>query len=83
MDGANAAARAAVNALLERADSKAARVTTFARYTAPEFRAAKELDAQRYAQGLPNLLDAGPPGAIGPANAEASVRRLLLELVRP
>jgi uncharacterized protein with NAD-binding domain and iron-sulfur cluster len=82
MDGANAAARAAVNALLERSNSKTALATTFARYTAPELRAAKELDARRYAHGLPNLLDTGPP-TVGLADVEASVRRLLEEPLRP
>ena len=57
MEGANESGRAAVNALLEAAGSKAAPVPMFKLYDPPEFEAAKQLDAIAYAQGLPNALD--------------------------
>jgi uncharacterized protein with NAD-binding domain and iron-sulfur cluster len=59
MDGANAAARAAVNALLQAACSHAQPVPLYEPHTAPEFQAAKQLDAERYRAGQPHLLD-GP-----------------------
>jgi uncharacterized protein with NAD-binding domain and iron-sulfur cluster len=58
MDGANAAARAAVNALLARAGARAAAVPIYEPYTAPELVEAKRIDAQRYKRGQPNLFDA-------------------------
>jgi uncharacterized protein with NAD-binding domain and iron-sulfur cluster len=57
MDGANAAARGAVNALIENSGSSAPPSPIFDRHTAPEFQAAKRIDADRYRRGLPNLLD--------------------------
>jgi uncharacterized protein with NAD-binding domain and iron-sulfur cluster len=57
MEGANESGRAAVNALLDAADSDAERVRTFSLYRPPEFEAAKELDRGRWRAGLPNALD--------------------------
>jgi uncharacterized protein with NAD-binding domain and iron-sulfur cluster len=57
MDGANAAARAAVNALLEAAGSRTPPVPVYKRYSAPEFEAAKQLDAALYRAGKPHVLD--------------------------
>jgi hypothetical protein len=57
MDGANAAARAAVNALLDATGARTDRVPIYTPYTAPEFAEAKELDARRYASGEPHVLD--------------------------
>jgi uncharacterized protein with NAD-binding domain and iron-sulfur cluster len=59
MDGANAAARAAVNAVLETAGSRATPVPMYERHTAPEFVEAKRIDARRYKAGEPHLLDGG------------------------
>ena len=58
MEGANESGRAAVNALLEATGSKAKPCTMYKLYRPPEFEAAKAADAQLYAQGLPNALDA-------------------------
>jgi uncharacterized protein with NAD-binding domain and iron-sulfur cluster len=60
MDGANAAARTAVNGLLDAAASPADRVPIFPRYTAPEYVTAKRLDAERYKRGEPHALDFKP-----------------------
>lgn len=57
MDGANAAAREAVNALLDAAGSRASDVPLYERYTAPEFTAAKQLDADRFRRGQPHALE--------------------------
>jgi len=57
MEGANESGRAAVNALLEAADSKAERVPMFRLYDPPEFEAVKRIDAALYAAGQPNVLD--------------------------
>ncbi|MFI9824185.1 FAD-dependent oxidoreductase [Streptomyces sp. NPDC052013] len=59
MEGANASARAAVNALLDRAGSDAPRCTITPLYRAPEFEAFKRHDLTRYRWGLPNALDLG------------------------
>lgn len=57
MEGANASARAAVNAILDSTGSNAERAATFTLYDPPEFAAIKAADAQLYAQGLPHPLD--------------------------
>jgi uncharacterized protein with NAD-binding domain and iron-sulfur cluster len=57
MEGANESGRAAVNALLDAAGSKASPVTMYTLYDPPEFEAAKRIDAELYKQGQPNLLD--------------------------
>ncbi|MGE4428967.1 MAG: FAD-dependent oxidoreductase [Solirubrobacteraceae bacterium] len=57
MEGANESARAAVNALLDAADSNAERCRMYQLYRAPEFEALKAIDATLYAAGQRNLLD--------------------------
>lgn len=57
MEGANEAARRAVNALLDAADSNAERAPVFELYAPPEFEAFKRTDAQLYRAGLPNMFD--------------------------
>ena len=57
MEGANEAGRAATNALLDAAGSTAEPARMFKLYEPPEFEAAKAIDRQRYAAGLPNALD--------------------------
>lgn len=59
MEGANASARAAVNALLDRAGSDAPRCTVTPLYRAPELEILKRHDRTRYRWGLPNALDLG------------------------
>jgi len=57
MEGANEAARDAVNALLDVAGSTAPRCAKFALYRAPELEPLRRQDADRHAGGLPNLFD--------------------------
>jgi uncharacterized protein with NAD-binding domain and iron-sulfur cluster len=57
MEGANESGRAAVNALLDAADSKAEKVPMFSLYRPPEFEPLKRVDAALFGQGLPNALD--------------------------
>jgi uncharacterized protein with NAD-binding domain and iron-sulfur cluster len=57
MEGANESGRAAVNALLEAAGSRAERVAMYRLYDPPEFEAAKRADAELYRAGLPNAFD--------------------------
>ncbi|GGU97716.1 phytoene dehydrogenase [Actinomadura cremea] len=57
MEGANESGRAAVNALLDAADSPAERVETWKLYRPPELDGLKELDARRYRDGKPHLFD--------------------------
>jgi uncharacterized protein with NAD-binding domain and iron-sulfur cluster len=57
MEGANESGRAAVNALLDAAGSRAKPVTMYKLYDPPEFEAAKRVDAELYKQGQPNVLD--------------------------
>ncbi|MCP3753925.1 FAD-dependent oxidoreductase [Streptomyces sp. TBY4] len=59
MEGANASARAAVNSLLERDGSPAARCTVQKLYRAPEVESLKRQDRWRYRLGLRNLFDLG------------------------
>jgi uncharacterized protein with NAD-binding domain and iron-sulfur cluster len=57
MEGANESGRAAVNALLDAAGSRAARATMYKLYDPPEFEAAKRADAELWRRGQPNALD--------------------------
>ncbi|MFI1971228.1 FAD-dependent oxidoreductase [Streptomyces cinnamoneus] len=59
MEGANASARAAVNALLEEAGSPAERCTITPLYHAPEFEPFKRRDEVRHRLGLGNAFDLG------------------------
>lgn len=59
MEGANASARAAVNALLDRVGSPAARCTVQPLFRAPEIEALKRHDRTRYRLGLRNAFDLG------------------------
>ncbi|ARZ66859.1 FAD-dependent oxidoreductase [Streptomyces sp. HU2014] len=59
MEGANASARAAVNALLDAVGSRAERCTVTPLYRAPELEAVKAQDAVRYRLGLRNAFDLG------------------------
>jgi uncharacterized protein with NAD-binding domain and iron-sulfur cluster len=57
MEGANESGRAAVNALLDAAGSRAERVRTFKLYDPPEFEGLKRADAELFRAGQPNALD--------------------------
>ncbi|HEX8051873.1 MAG TPA: FAD-dependent oxidoreductase [Thermoleophilaceae bacterium] len=57
MESANESARRAVNGLLARAGSQVDPCAIFKLWQPPEFEPAKQLDAERYARGEPNLLD--------------------------
>jgi uncharacterized protein with NAD-binding domain and iron-sulfur cluster len=57
MEGANESGRAAVNALLEEAGSKAEPVRMFRLYDPPEFEALKAVDRGLYEAGQPNAID--------------------------
>ncbi|HET6860388.1 MAG TPA: FAD-dependent oxidoreductase, partial [Streptomyces sp.] len=59
MEGANASARAAVNALLDRAGSTAARCTITPLFRPPAIEFLKRHDRTRYRLGLRNALDLG------------------------
>ncbi len=59
MEGANASARQAVNALLDASGSGAGRCTVTPLYRAPEFAVLKRHDETRYRLGLPNAFDLG------------------------
>ncbi|MFF5700902.1 FAD-dependent oxidoreductase [Streptomyces sp. NPDC012794] len=59
MEGANASARAAVNALLDRDASTAPRCAVIPRYRPPELESAKRHDLWRYRLGLRNVFDLG------------------------
>ncbi|MER6995593.1 FAD-dependent oxidoreductase [Streptomyces sp. NPDC000410] len=59
MEGANASARAAVNALLDRIASPAARCTVKPLFRAPELEHLKRHDRTRYRLGLRNAFDLG------------------------
>ena len=61
METANEAARRAVTALLAAAgDAASPPAPTFTRYEQPEFELAKLADRERWQQGLPHILEAGP-----------------------
>jgi uncharacterized protein with NAD-binding domain and iron-sulfur cluster len=57
MEGANESGRAAVNALLDSADSAKPKVEMFKLYDPPEWALLKVLDAQLYKAGQPNMFD--------------------------
>ncbi|MGW7201010.1 hydroxysqualene dehydroxylase, partial [Streptomyces chryseus] len=59
MEGANASARAAVNALLDRTGSTAPRCTVTPLFRPPEIEFLKRHDRKRYRLGLRNALDVG------------------------
>jgi hypothetical protein len=61
MEGANEAARRAVNALLDRAGSTETRTPVYEAWQPDEWTALRRMDDQRYAQGQPNLFDTGIP----------------------
>ncbi|MBJ7331050.1 MAG: FAD-dependent oxidoreductase [Solirubrobacteraceae bacterium] len=61
MEGANIAARKAVNALLDRAGSVEPKTPVRKIYSAPEFAGFKQLDRARYRLGLPNMFDVMDP----------------------
>ena len=63
MEGANEAGRQAVNAILDRSGSTAAKVTLGTLWEPPQYDSAKQVDEQRYHAGQPNALDA-PPAAV-------------------
>ncbi|HKP89908.1 MAG TPA: FAD-dependent oxidoreductase [Thermoleophilaceae bacterium] len=57
MEGANESGRAAVNALLDAAGSKAAPARMYELYDPPEMEPLKRMDAELYRLGQPNALD--------------------------
>lgn len=57
MEGANESARAAVNALLDVAGSSAPRCNIVKLRRTPELEPLRVIDADRYANGLPNMFD--------------------------
>ncbi|VFB00817.1 hydroxysqualene dehydroxylase [Nocardia cyriacigeorgica] len=57
MEGASESARGAVNALLDVTGSGAPRCRTFTLYRSPELEPLRQMDADRYARGEPNLFD--------------------------
>ena len=59
MEGGNESGRAAVAALLHASGSTAEPPRMYKLYEAPEFAALKQVDAQRFRDGQPNLLDVG------------------------
>src|SRR4051794_16628647 len=59
MEGANESGRAAVGALLHEAGSSAEPPKMYKLYEAPELAQVKAVDAQRYKDGQPNVLDVG------------------------
>ena len=61
MEGANESGRAAANALLESAGSRADPAAMYKLYDPPEFEAAKRADLERWKAGQPNAFDAEPP----------------------
>lgn len=63
MEGANEAARRAVNALLGAAGSREPPAKVYSPYSPPEFKQLQAIDAQRYSQGEPNLFDTPAPPA--------------------
>ena len=57
MEGANETARAATNALLDAARSRAERCMIFPLFDPPEFAELKRIDAERFRAGEPHLFD--------------------------
>jgi hypothetical protein len=60
MEGANEAARRAVNALLDEAGSNEPRAPRWDLYRAPEFEPWRQLDAERWRRHEPNFYDTDP-----------------------
>ncbi len=60
MEGANEAARQAVNALLDRSGSKQSPCKLYTLYKDPALQQAKDADAELYKRGQPNALDVLP-----------------------
>jgi uncharacterized protein with NAD-binding domain and iron-sulfur cluster len=65
MEGANEAARRAVNALLDEAGSSEAHAPRWALYRAPEFEPWRQLDAERWRRREPNVFDVDRPAQSG------------------
>ena len=61
MEGANESGRAAANAILDAAGSRAERAEMFKLYRPPEFEAVKAADEQLYRAGQPNPFDVPSP----------------------
>ncbi len=61
MEGANEAARRAVNALLERSRSREDHVAVYELFQPPEYEPLRSADERRFRQGQPNALDTPPP----------------------
>ncbi|MGI8330132.1 FAD-dependent oxidoreductase [Actinomadura scrupuli] len=61
MEGANESGRAAVNALLDAADSAAEPVAMWTLYQPPALEGLKKTDARRYRNGQRNLFDVDTP----------------------
>jgi uncharacterized protein with NAD-binding domain and iron-sulfur cluster len=59
MEAANEAGRRAVNTLLEHASSNKERSQVFPYFRPPEWESQKQIDAERYARGQPNVYDTG------------------------
>ena len=57
MEGANESGRAAVNALLDAAGSKAEKAQMYTLYDPPEYEAEKAVDRERFKAGQPNVHD--------------------------
>ncbi|MGC0365484.1 uncharacterized protein with NAD-binding domain and iron-sulfur cluster [Rhodococcus sp. 27YEA15] len=57
MESANEAARSAVDAILDASDSSASPCTKYTLYEPPELAPLRKIDEDRYAAGLPHLLD--------------------------
>lgn len=60
MEGANESGRSAANAILDRVGSNAPRVSIGTLWEPPVWDTAKQVDAERYRAGQPNLLDLVP-----------------------
>jgi uncharacterized protein with NAD-binding domain and iron-sulfur cluster len=63
MEGANEAARRAVNALLDTSGSRHPSARVYPLFRPPEFEGLRRLDAKRYANGEANLFDVPAPPA--------------------
>lgn len=76
MEGANHAARAAVNVVLASSESNAQPAATYTPHTAPKLDAAKRIDADRYQRGQAHILDTPWPG-VGISGVVEQLRSLL------
>jgi hypothetical protein len=59
MGAANYNGRRAANAVLRASGSREAPAMAVGRYRPPEWESFKQIDEQRYKQGLPNIFDTG------------------------